>query len=240
MRLVVVAVLISGCGVGVEGSFDGISFSPTTTIVGLARRHELLERQGAIIPVLQNEQSRTFGVLFTSAALNDDHAWRQQPADDFDNLRRSLATEDGLLIDDLPLPRLRAGETLEASSDGADRDFTFAMTQRLPAEDQLEAGLGALISVSVRVRELDDPPRGGHMDLDIELRRDRAAGQPTADVVTGQIILNGRVSFAAERLTVDNFAVAAPVMQCAMAVGPQQAGRCREEEPQVVLDETGP
>jgi hypothetical protein len=239
MRIVVVALLLGGCGVSIDGNFDGISFSPTTTVIGLARRHELLSRQGASLPVLQNEQSRTMSLLFTGAAVDDDVAWRQQPSRHFDDLRRSLAIEDGLFIDQLPLPRLRVGETLEASSDGNDNDFVFAMTQRLPDDSAVQAGLGALVSVALRVTELEDPPRGGYMDVDIEVRRDRAAGQPTADVVTGQVIIKTRVSFAPERLTVDNFAVAQPVMQCAMAVGPQQAAGCRGEEPLPVLDETG-
>jgi hypothetical protein len=236
--MLVACACAADCGVGVEGDFDGIAFQPTTTVFGLARRHAMIPRQGAVVPVLQGEDARTASVLFSSGALPSGEVWRLSPSRVFDARRRELVTHDGLLLDGLSMTRLQNGDALEATASGG--DFPFALVQALPSEEQTQSGLGSLVSVVVRATRVDDEPSGGGIDVDVELRRERDVGQPTADVVTGQVRLRGFVAYAPERVATDNLAAAWPVMSCAMAAGPTQAAACANEDPLLVLDETGP
>ena len=232
---------LTGCGVQIFGDFDGVPYTPDSTIFAVADRHDLLVRDGAVIPVKKNLAAQRMHVVLTSARLDVTRDWRAMPADELLELKRELATSDGLLLMDVPLDAFGDGDRLKAvvRNGESSGDFTVAVAQALPPESTVEAqGLGARITVTIEPGALEVEPRSGSMNAKIEVKREREPGQD-GDVATGTVTLTMSSSLFAERLTEANLSVAAPVLLCMQARGPASAASCRGEDAFAIVDETG-
>ena len=233
----------AGCGVAITGNFDGVPFNPDATIMVVADRHDLLERGDAIIAVKRAREAQLFHILLTAAPLEPGDDWRRLPVDQLLEIKRSLSTSDGLLLQNVPLDRLEDGDTVRAVIDGGaqtlDSDFDVAVAPALP-EDALVAtqGLGARVTVTIVPQGINAQPRGGSVSLDVEVKRERDAPQ-AGDVATGTVNMKFGASLLPERLTESNLTVAAPILRCMMEAGPSRAGTCRNEDADPYVDETG-
>ena len=234
-------VLGAGCGVQILGDFEGVPFTPDGTIMAVADRHDLLVRDGAVIAAKKNSAAQTLHVLLTAAWLDASRDWRAMTADEQLELKRELATEDGLLLMNLPLSALEQGDKLKAEvrRGASSGDFDVAVAQRLPEAASVEAqGLGGRLSISVEAESLEVEPRGGSLNAVIEVKRDREAGQD-GDVATGMVTLRFSTPLLPERLTEANLSVAGPVLVCMQERGPAYGAGCRDEDAWPIVDETG-
>jgi hypothetical protein len=245
LRALVVAIcsaaIAAGCGVGIRGDFDGVPWTPDATILAVADRHDLLDRNGAIIPVRRSDALQRMHLLLTAAWLDPTEDWRRQSADSLLELKRELATSDGLLLKDIPLARFEAGDTLRANVEGGvvEGDFDVAVGAALPEASVVESqGLGSLLRITITPRGGEARPRGGSMSAEVELQREREVGQ-AGDIATGTVLLSFSASFLPERLAESNLTVAEPVLRCMHEKGPARAGVCRAVDELPYLDETG-
>lgn len=233
--------LAGGCGVSVRGDFDGVPFSPDSTILAVADRHELLNRNGAVVPVLKSRAGQRLHVLLTAARLDPLDDWRRYVAGTLLEVKREISTSDGLLLKDIPLAAFADGDTLTATVEGGvpAGDFVVAVGTALPQESVVaDQGLGGKLRVTISPRGLDVRPRGGAIQAEIEIQREPEAGQD-GELATGNVILGFSASLLPERLTEANLTVAEPVLTCMQDNGPARAAACRDVEPLPYVDETG-
>jgi hypothetical protein len=201
----------------------------------------LLDRGGAVVPVKKNDATQGLTILLTSARVDVNSDWRSVPEDTLLEMKRDLATSDGILLRNIPLADFDGGKALSAQFDNGivAGDFDLAVASALPTADQLKVrGLGAKLNVTIEPRGADAKPHGGGMSASIEVQRQREAGQD-GDVATGTVNLEFSAGFLAERLGESNVSVAAPVLACAMKLGPARAGECRSVPQEAIVDETG-
>lgn len=239
--LATLSALSSSCGVWVSGDFDGVPFVPDTSVLAIADRHDLLVRDGAAIPVLKNRGGQRLHLVLTGARVDPGDDWLRYPTSRLLDLQRSLTTRDGLLLKDLSLDRFGDGDTLRAVLDNGTvtGDFDIAVAAALPEEGLVaEQGLGTRITVTIDPRGLDARPRGGSLALDVEIKREREAGQD-GEVATGTVNLSLSAGFLPERLGEANLAVAEPILRCMAEVGPGTTGLCRDESPLPYVDASG-
>lgn len=235
-----VAPTAASCGVWISGDFDDVPFVPDTSVLAIADRHDLLVRDGASLPVLKNRAGQRLHLVLTGARVDPGDDWLRYPTGRLLEVQRSLTTRDGLLLKNLSLDAFGDGETLRAVLDNGEvaGDFEFAVAPALPEEALVaDQGLGSKITITVTPRGLDARPRGGSLALDVEIKREREAGQD--DVATGTVDLSFSAGFLPERLGEANLAVAEPILRCMAEVGPGAAGLCRDESPAPYVDATG-
>jgi hypothetical protein len=231
----------AGCGVRIDGDFEGVSFTPDGTVLAVADRHDLLVREGAVIAARKNSAAQRMHVLLTAAWLDASRDWRAMTADEQLELKRELATEDGLLLMNLPLPALedRDPQKAEVRRGQSSGDFDVAVVQGMPDDEAVaEQGLGGRLTVTVEVDSLAVEPRGGSVGMKVEVKRDREAGQDGA-VATGAVTLQFFAPLLNERLTEANLSVAAPVLFCMQERGPESSAGCRAKDAWPIVDETG-
>lgn len=233
--------LSSSCGVWISGDFDGVPFAPDTTVMAIADRHDLLVRDGAALPVLKNRARQRLHLVLSGARVDPGDDWLRYPTSRLLDAQRALTTRDGILLKNLSLDRFGDGETMVAvlNNGAVTGDFEIAVAPALPDEASVaEQGFGGKITVTVVPHGLDARPRGGSLALDVEIKREREAGQD-GDVATGTVNLSFSAGFVPERLGESNLAVAEPILRCMAEVGPSVTGLCRDESPLPYVDTTG-
>lgn len=243
--------LLSSCAVGVEGDFGGVAFTPDRTVGAILDSHEILERNGALIPVERARASMTVNLWLSSAEppMGDD--WRRLPAERLLDVRKDLAGSDLLVVQGLSFDALQDGDRLTAVTNAADGrdgiargtgDFTFALGQRVaeqPADGEA-LGLGGKVTVEIEARQLvRDRVRGGTIDAVVTVTRERAAGQPEGGLATGTVTLQVAVDLAPERLAEANLAIVAPIARCLAVAGPDVGLACAAADADPVVDATG-
>jgi|GEM_PF-1220104 len=244
--------LLSSCAVGVEGDFGGVAFTPDRTVGAILDSHEILERNGALIPVERARASMTVNLWLSSAEPPMGDEWRRLPAERLLDVRKDLAGSDLLVVQGLSFDALQDGDRLTAvttADDGRDGlargagDFTFALGQRVaeqPATDGEAVGLGGKITVEIEARRLvRDRVRGGTLDAVVTVTRERAAGQPEGGLATGTVTLQVAVDLAPERLAEANLAIVAPIARCVALAGPDAGLACAAADADRVVDATG-
>lgn len=239
---VLALVCTGGCGMSVRGDFDGVPFTPDSTLLAAVDRHDMLVRNGAVVPVLKNEVGQSLDLLLTAARLDVEKDWRRMSAQSLLELQRELATSDGLLLTRIPLAAFERGETMTAVVERglARGDFHVALGAERPSESVIaEQGLGSKVRVILSPRGLDARVRGGSLSAEIEIQREREAGQD-GDIATGNVLLSFSTSLQPERLAESNLTVAAPILECMQELGPFRGAACKDEEPLPYVDETGP
>jgi hypothetical protein len=238
---------LDACGVSVEGDFQGVRWTPDGTVLAVANLHDVVERDGAIIAVARDADVQTLEIALTGALLDPRTDWRRLPTAELLEVQRRVATVDGLLLTGVPLATVEEGDKLRAAFDptdaegAAEGDFSFAVAAALPPElpPEDDQGLGARVSVTVTPRSLDVADDGsGGLGLDIEVKRERAAGQG-GEVATGTVTLHVEATLTPERLGEANLGVIAPILSCMAASGPARAAACHDEAPLSYIDETG-
>jgi hypothetical protein len=230
-----------GCGVFITGDFQGIPFTPDENLVAVADQNDLLLRNGAVVPVLRPTGQQRMHLLLTSANVNVNDDWRRYDTDKLLEIKRELATEDTLLLKDIPLDRFADGGALEALfEDGLHKgDFKVILGAALPPESGVETqGLGSKVRARITPESLVVEGREGSFTMSVSLQREREAGQD-GDVATGEVVISFGGSFLPERLTEANLTVAEPVVTCVQARGPSSGGACRDEDALPYVDETG-
>ncbi len=230
-----------GCGVAVDGDFDGVPWTPDSAILAVADRQDLLVRGGAVVPVLKNEAAQTLDVLLTAARVDVTEDWRRATADELLEIKRDLATSDGILLTKVPLDAFQKGAALAALVENGEvsGDFDVAVGAALPPEDAVKAqGLGSKLRITVTPKGVDAGPHGGSMSAAVEVQREREAGQD-GDVATGTVNLSFSTAFLDERLGESNLTVAQPVLECMQATGAARSGSCRDVDELPYIDETG-
>src|SRR5687767_15029349 len=173
--LIVPLIATCACGVAINGNFDGVPFTPDASIAVVADRHDMLQRGDAVIAVKRALEAQRVHVLLTAGRVDIAADWRRYPADSLLDLKRELATSDGLLLKNLRLDALQELETQIATIDGgiAAGDFEVAVAPALPdASVVAEQGFGAKVTVTVVPRSLDAKVRGGSIALDVEVKRE--------------------------------------------------------------------
>lgn len=241
LALLVATLTGTGCGVVVTGDFQGVPFAPDSTVLATADTHELLLRGGAVIPVTRPTGQQVLTILFTAARLDVGADWRRYPTDTLLEIKRELATEDALLLKNIPLAAFAGSAALEALVEEGDQsgDFTVFVGAALPpAAEVLERGLGSKIRVRIDPKGLDVGERGGSLSASISVQREREAGQD-GDVATGEVVFDFATNILPERLTEANLTVAEPVVTCMQERGPAIAGSCRDVAALPYVDETG-
>ena len=236
------ALITSACGISVNGDFQGVPWTPDTAILAVADRQELLNRGGAVIPVRKNDAQQTLSVLLTAARVNVNDDWRGAPAEVLLDVKRDLATSDGLLLQGVSLDRFKNGDTMEAVFDDGvvTGDFLgLALGASRPSADAVKThGLASKLRVTIVPKGVDAQPHGGSISADIEVQRERNAGQ-AGDVATGTVNLSFSSSLMPERLAESNLTVAAPILQCMQRLGPGRGAECQTQGEDALIDETG-
>jgi hypothetical protein len=237
--------LSSGCAVTVDGGFGELLFAPTTTAVAILEENDVLARNGTVLPVALNRPQKQVHLWLSSEQFDPADDWRSYDGARLAELRTRLALSDLLVVQGLDYDALGDGDTLRARDDDgrASGDFTFSLSHRALDERDLpllKNGLGARVSASATAERVDDgEPRGGSVRVTIELERERAAGQPAGDLVTGEVTLTVDLPFAPERLARSNLGLVAPIAACAAAAGPSSSGACADEPASPVADAGG-
>jgi hypothetical protein len=234
-------VLASACGIQVSGDFDGVPWTPDSSLLAVANREQLLDRGGAVVPVTLSDNAQTLSVLLTGARVDVNEDWRGATIDDLLDIQHDLATNDGLLLSNISLAKFRGGGALEAvfENGGGKGDFDVSMGAAVPPADAVKAqGLGSKIRVDIEPKGVTAGPHGGSMSADISVAREREAGQET-NVATGTVTLTFSTSFVDERLGTSNLTVAAPILACMQSHGVARAAECKDVASDPVVDETG-
>ncbi len=235
-----------GCSIGVEGDFDGVVFAPVGSAQAVLDANDVLVRDGALVPVERTRLDRRVHVWASSASLPTNDEWRALPGTRLLDVKKQLATSDLLVLQDIDFDALQDGDRLTATNDDVDGvdgsrgtgDFRFALAQQ--AEDNVEAGLGELVTVSIQASRLEvGEPRGGQLDAMVVVTRARAASQPDSGIATGEVTLRLSLELAPERLAEANLATVAPIAICAATAGVDGAAACLDAPADVVLDSSG-
>ncbi len=235
----------SGCAVGVDGSFGDLPFVPTGTAVAILEENDVLVRDGTVLPVARHRRQKTIDLWLSSEQLDPSDDWNSYDGSRLADLRTRLASSDLLVVQGLDYDALGDGDTLRAlNDDGRESgDFSFALAHRALGAAELplaHSGLGARARVDATADRVDDgDPRGGSIHVTLDVARERAAGQPAGDLVTGEVTLTVDLPFAPERLARSNLAIVAPIARCAAAAGPLASGACADEPALPVADASG-
>ncbi len=238
----------SGCAVSVEGDFDGVVFAPVGSAQAVLDANDVLVRDGALVPVQRARLDRRVHLWLSSASVPVDDAWRTLPGTRLLDVKKNLATSDLLVLQDIDFDALQDGDRLTATNDlaiddGLDGssgsgDFRFALSQQ--ADANVDAGLGALVTVSIQATKLEvAEPRGGQLDATVVVKRARASSQPDAGIASGEVTLHVSLSLAPERVAEANLATVAPIAACAARLGVDAGAGCLDVPADVVLDESG-
>lgn len=250
-RVVVVGVFAgaslasSGCAVGIDGGFGDLPFAPTTTAVAILEENDVLVRDGTVLPVARHRRQKQVDLWLSSEQLDPSDDWNTYDGARLAELRTRLALSDLLVVQGLDYDAIGDGDTLRARDDDGRKsgDFTFALSHRaLDERDEslVRSGLGARVNVAATAEHVDDgDPRGGSIRVTLDVSRERAAGQPAGDLVTGDVTLTLDLPFAPERLARSNLAVVEPIARCAAAAGPLASGACADEPALPVADAAG-
>lgn len=240
--LLALALASTGCGVVVSGDFDGVPFAPDSSVLAVVDEHDFLLRDGAVVPITRPVQQQRIHVLLTAARVDVVEDWRGYDTDTLLETKRQLATEDTLLLKDIPLDRFAADEPIDGLvEDGEQKgDFTVLLGAAQPPEDQVATrGLGSKVRVRIDPKGFGPGERrGGSLAMAISIQREREAGQD-GDVATGEVTLDFGASILPERLAEANLTVAEPVVACVHDKGPNAAGACRVVDELPYVDETG-
>ena len=235
----------TGCAVGVDGSFGDLPFLPTGTAVAILEENDVLVREGTILPVARHRRQKRIDLWMTSEQLDPSDDWNAYDAARLADVRTRLASSDLLVVQGLGYDALGDGDTLRALDDDgrASGDFSFSLSHRALDDASLplvRSGLGARVRVEATAERVDDgDPRGGSVRVALEVARERAAGQPVGDLVTGEVTLTLDLPFAPERLARSNLAIVAPIARCAAEAGPLASGVCADEPALPVADASG-
>ena len=221
----------TGCSSAyVEGSFDGLSFQPDRTQMAVADIYpdETPFRAEQRNPREASEQ--TLSLLFSGARFNTMFDWTRADAATRADLTQDWALHDGLLLENIPLERVKTGEVLDIEMDEngrtGDGDFSAWWVLALPDDAQIDKqGIGAKSEVQIRFERVN-LETGGLLEGRIELKRSRAAHQSDGEVATGEITLHFSVALMSESLGEANLALARPIFRCAANLGPTRAGAC--------------
>ena len=231
--VVVVVALLTGCPVWIDGRFDDVDLQLGGTAVAVLDEHDVLERDGALIPVQRAPRDRRVHLWLSGATLPADVDWLHLDDARLLDIRQQLAANDLLVVRDLSFDDLSDGEELLAASGddaAADDDtgpFTFSLSHRRLGRELTRAGLGGRISVEVEPTRVDEDV----FEARLFVRRQRAVDQPIADVVTGEVIISVALTPAPERLAEANLGVTAPIAACGQARGPGSSLACADSEP---------
>ena len=230
----VLASVCVGCSVQTAGAFDDISLQLGATAVAVLDEHEVLQRAGAFVPVQRAPRDRRVHLWLSGADLPEGDDWGQLNDERLLDVRHQLAAHDLLVISNLSFSDLKAGDDVIAGSDDVDRPFDFSLSHRPLSADLVKAGLGGLTSVEVQPIRVDEE----HMEATLFVRRQRAPGQPAADIVTGEVVITLALGFSPERLAEANLGVVAPIAACGQERGPGPSLSCKEAARQPVVDES--
>jgi len=210
----------------VEGTFDEVAYNPRGLEFAVADRHTILRIDGQNIASRRPEGQISLSVFFSATrGANPNDAWRRYNANALSDIRRQLATRDGLLLTGISAERAATFMPLSATLEGGEQrgDFDFYVAAG-DALEQSQRGLGDTIEVTVSFTRADDRVDGR---IEGEVFIDRRAGddQP-ADVNTGTVSFPFSLPLSPERLTKQNLAIAAPVLRCAAQNGPSRSSAC--------------
>lgn len=223
--------ILSGCSSAyVEGSFDGLSFKPDRTQMAVLNVYpnDTPLRSDQRSP--QEESAQTLTLLFSGARFNTMTDWSRADAATRAELAQSWSLHDGLLLERIPLERVKTGEVIDVEMDESGRmgagDFSAWWVVALPDDAQIaKQGIGAKSEVQIRFERVN-LERGGLLEGRIELKRSRAERQTEGEVATGEITLHFSVALMPEALGESNLRLARPIFRCAADLGPTRAGAC--------------
>lgn len=240
--VVAAAVAGPGCAVQVEGSFDDVSFAPSSTAVAILDAHGIVERDGAVNPFERPLADKRVHLWLSGADLPEDEDWQHLEDERLLDVKKQLAGNDLLVLRDVSFDALADGKDLRA--DNADEngggDFSFAVSQRVEAADVVENGLGGHITVEIEPQDVVAAERrGGNFAAKVYVKRQRAVGQSANNVATGEVIFTLSLPFAPERLAEANFAFVAPIAVCGQERGPGANRGCDNVDREPIIDETG-
>jgi hypothetical protein len=245
IAVVVAGAGLGGCAVGVDGSFGALPFQPGGTAVAILDEHDVLVREGVVVPVARGRRAKKIHVWLSSEQLDPTEDWNTLDAARLSELRTRLATSDLMLVQGIDYDALGDGDELVALDDSGrtSGDFSFALAHRALRAGDLPlvgAGLGARVTVTAHAERVDDgEPRGGSVRVTLDVQRERAAGQPAGNLVTGDVTLTLDLPFAPERLAESNLAVVAPIARCAADAGPFASAACADEPALPIADSSG-
>lgn len=231
LRRLWAVVFISGCSSAyVEGSFDGVSFKPDRTQMAVLNVHPDDTPLRSDLRIPQEESAQTLSLLFSGARFNPMADWSRADAATRAELAQSWSLHDGLLLENIPLDRVKTGEVLSVVMDESGRigvgEFTAWWILALPDDAQIaKQGIGAKSEIQIRFERVN-LESGGLLEGRIELKRSRAERQADGEIATGEITLHFSVARMPEALGESNLALARPVFRCAATLGPTRAGAC--------------
>ncbi len=232
---------LQGCAVWVDGSFDDVSFAPAATAVAILDAHDILERDGALVPVERSLADKRVHLWLSGADVPADVDWQHLDDERLLELKKELARDDLLVLRDLNFDDLADGVDLVADNGAGDvGDFSFAISQSKIDDDAAGNGVGARITVEVQPTRVEaTEPRGGTFEAKVFVKRQRDVGQPANDVATGEVVFTLALPFAPERLAEANLAFVAPIAVCGAAAGPGNNVGCDAVDREPIVDATG-
>jgi hypothetical protein len=234
-----------GCAVSVEGSFDEVSFAPSSTAVAILDAHGIVERDGAVNPFERPLADKRVHLWLSGADLPEDEDWQHLADERLLDVKKDLATHDLLVLRDVSFDALADGKDLKADNDDSNGsgDFSFAVSPRVIAGDgdgDGGNGLGGRITVEIEPRNVVAAKRrGGSFEAKVYVKRERAVGQSANNVATGEVVFTLALPFAPERLAEANFAFVAPIAVCGQERGPGANRGCDNVDREPIIDETG-
>ena len=230
------------CSLAVEGDFDGVVFAPTSSAVLILDQHEILIRDGALVPVERARAQRPVHLWLSSASVPVDTEWRRLPSAQLLDLKKALATSDLLVLRNIDFDALQDGDTLTAEAvDGTGNgrgDFSFSVAQSSDDDDDSD-GIGSRVTVAIEARSFTREGSDGHLDAVITIKRERNVEQPASELATGEVTITVSLSTSPERLSEANLAILAPIAACAADVGIDLAAGCLAAAAEDVVDATG-
>lgn len=214
----------------VDGTFDGVSFKPDKTQMAVIDRYPERSQGVADIRTPKAAGAQSLTLLFSGARFDARADWSRQDAATRSALAQAWALHDGLVLERIPLDRVKTGEVIELAMDltgrVGDGDFAAWWIQALPDDAQIaEQGIGAKSEVQIRFDRVE-METGGLLEGRVELKRSRAETQASGEVATGEVVLHFSVALMPEALGEANLALALPIFRCAAALGPTRAGAC--------------
>jgi hypothetical protein len=244
MRGLVVLVVVcgAGCPVWIEGGFDDVDLKLESTAVAVLDAHDVLERDGALIPVQRAPRDRRVHLWLSGADLPETEDWQHLEDERLLDVKQQLASHDLLVLRNLSFDDLSDGDDVIAASDPSDgeqddvgRAFDLSLSHRRVDEGLTKEGLGGRITVEVEPLQVDEDI----FQAKLFVRRARSVGQPAADVVTGEVLVTLALGLSPERLAEANLAFVAPIAACGQERGPGASLSCKDVPREPIVDETG-
>ena len=229
---------LGGCNRS-SGAFDGVPFVPLSTTFAVADRHDLVRVGSGLQASLKPESQRTLTLLFTGARVSERIEWRRLRASDLLELRRALATEDGLLLTGLSIAEAVAGARFQYRPlTDEEAPFEIALVTRADPFAEIDQSYGTDIEYTLTIDDVT-PEAGGTIVGSLDIQRSRGPGQGDGEVATGEVTLTFALPVVAERRGKSNLSLAIPIMRCAAQAGATRAAACRDAPPLEFLDATG-